>query len=53
MTNNKNDKTDPAPESTWGKTETHKRQWDKQHGEAARKAAANTADKTDKEERKP
>lgn len=45
-------KTDANPESTWGATEEAKAAWDRKHGSAARKAAKENSEKTEKKETK-
>lgn len=42
-----NNKTDAAPESTWGANEEAKAKWDRTHGAAARKAAKQVAKEED------
>lgn len=42
-----NNKTDAAPESTWGANEEAKAKWDRTHGAAARKAAKQAAKEED------
>lgn len=43
--------TDPNPESTWGASEEYKALWEKEHGEAARKAAQKVNEEAAKEDK--